>query len=174
MPKMDVDTLLSRFPGPLTLRPSRLKWSLVLAILLLAAAGALFSALAGDAEGWVVLILLLCLTAIPVLMMLPSATVLTLDAEGFEAIQFFRRQRARWKDVSGFEAISYRIRWSRASFVLYDDMTRKATLLRSSDAKKRLGAAAPDHNAMLPDTYGMKAEHLVELMRRWQERALTA
>src|SRR5690348_4499396 len=98
-----VPELLSRFPGPLTLHPSRKKWLLVLAGCALFAIGGYWMVRSNEGMGWLVLIFFGLGALIAVVVMLPGAGALTLDRDGFETRSLFRRSRARWSDVSRFE-----------------------------------------------------------------------
>jgi len=96
--------------------------------------------------------------------MLPGAGALTLDAEGFEARNLFRRHRSRWQDTSGFQAA--RIPPAQQKLVVYDDVTQSAKTLA------QINVGIVGRNAALPDTYGLSADDLAQLMAQWRERAL--
>jgi hypothetical protein len=76
--------ILSQFPGPVTLYPSKRKWILILII------GVLFTAaghwMIGDGVrwGWFVFFVFACGSITAVLMLLPGAGALLLDKEGFQ------------------------------------------------------------------------------------------
>jgi hypothetical protein len=94
--------------------------------------------------------------------MLPGAAALTLDATGFEVTSFYRRSRARWQDATGFIAAG--IPPARLRFVLFNDAGHTGTL-------SRINAAFAGRNGALPDTYGLRADDLAQLMAQWRERA---
>ena len=95
--------------------------------------------------------------------LLPGASSLELDEEGFQATRFYQRHRARWQDVKRFEAVAqYR---SPEKIIVYDDVNSPNTLL------VKVNKALADHNAFLPDTYGLPGEELAWLMGQWRERA---
>jgi hypothetical protein len=158
------DAILVRFPGPVTLYPSRRKWLLVFAGCAVFAVGGFWMIRDGDLRGWFVLIFFGLGVLVAAVAMLPGAGALTLDAEGFEATNLFRRHRTRWQDTTGFQAA--RIPPAQQKLVVYDDVTQSAKTL----AQVNVGIVG--RNAALPDTYGLSADDLAQLMAQWRERAL--
>jgi hypothetical protein len=164
MPSTAAATILSRFPGPVTLHPSRVKWLLVFTIGALFAVGGFWMIKTGDGSGWFVLICFGLGALIAAAAMLPGAGGLTLDRDGFETTNLFRRHRTRWRDAAGFEAA--RIPRAHRKMVVYDDITQST----KSIAKLNVGLVG--RNSGLPDTYGHSADNLAQLMAQWRERAL--
>jgi hypothetical protein len=158
------DAILSRFPGPVTRYPSRKKWLFVLATSVLFSVGGTLMIRQGDAMGWAVLIFFGLGVVIATAAMLPGAGSLTLDHDGFEVTSLFRRHQTRWQDSAGFQAA--RLPPAPQKWVVYDDL-RQST---KSIAKFNVGLAG--RNAALPDTYGLSADDLAQLMAQWRERAL--
>jgi hypothetical protein len=158
------DAILSRFPGPVTLYPSRRKWLLVFAGCALFAVIGFWMIKGGDLRGWLVLIFFGLGTVIAAAAMLPGAGALVLDREGFEVTNLFRHHRTSWQDATGFQAA--RIPPARQKLVSYDDVTQSTKSL----AKINVGIVG--RNAALPDTYGLSADDLAQLMAQWRERAL--
>lgn len=155
---------LVRFPGPLKLRPSRKKWLLVLAGGALFVAGGIWMVRSGEGAGWFVLSFFSLGVFAALLQLLPGAGLLALDREGFEVTTLFRRRRTGWQDAVGFAAA--RIPTTSELLVAYDD---------SRYVSKRIGrinVALVGRNAALPDTYGLAAAELAQLMEEWRERAL--
>jgi hypothetical protein len=118
----------------------------------------------GDLEGWLVLIFFGLVAVVGAGAMLPGAGGLILDRDGFGVTSLFRRHRTRWQDATGFQAA--RIPPARQSFVVYDDATQS----KKSLAKINVGIVG--RNAALPDTYGLSADDLAQLMAQWRERTL--
>ena len=158
------DAFVSRFPGPVTLYPSRTKWLLVLATCALFAVGGFWMIRSGEPWGWFVLIFFGLGVVVAAAAMLPGAGALTLDAAGFEVISLFGRHRARWQDAADFKAV--RVPPAHQRLVAYDDATQGAKSL----AKFNVGLVG--RNAALPDTYGLAPDTLAQLMAQWRERAL--
>jgi hypothetical protein len=174
-----VDAILARFPGPVTLRVSRLKWFAVLAGGLGFVAIGVFM-LRGDIGGvdrWDVLIAWACLVffglvaLVAAVMLLPGAGSLTLAAEGFETCNLFRRFRTPWQQASDFTVGEYDAQegWLARPqrLVVYDDSRCVGAL---ADLNRRMLG----RNGALPDTYGLSYDDLARLMTQWRERALTA
>jgi hypothetical protein len=115
-----VDVMLSRFPGPATLYPSRTKWLLVLLAGGLLAVGGYLMVSDGDRRGWFVLVFFASVFIVAAMMLLPGAGGLTLDRNGFQVTSLFRSSSSRWQDVSGFEPAS--IPPSLQKLVVYDDV----------------------------------------------------
>jgi hypothetical protein len=146
-----------------TLYPSRRKWLLVFAGCALFAVGGFWMIRDGDVRGWLVLIFFGLGALVAAVAMLPGAGALTLDAQGFESTSLFRSHRTRWQDTAGFQA-AHLPRGQK--LVVYDDVTQSA----KSIAQLNVGIVG--HNAGLPDTYGLAADDLAQLMAQWGERAL--
>jgi hypothetical protein len=159
----DASAVLSRFPGRVTLYPSRLKWLFVFAGGALFAVGGLWMIKTGDGWGWLVLIFFGLVAIVAVATMLPGAGGLTLDHDGFETTSLFRHHRTRWQDADGVQAA--RIPPARQKMVVYDDVGQSA----KSIAKLNVGLVG--RNSGLPDTYGLSADALAQLMMQWRERA---
>jgi hypothetical protein len=160
-----VEPILARFPGPVTLYPSRKKWLLILLISAMFTAGGFWMVAERAPKGWYVLIFFAACLIVAVVMLLPGAGDLVLDRDGFQITSLFRSHRVRWQNAKGFEPIS--IPYSNQRMVGFDDAAAGRTLAA-------LNTAIAGHNAALPDTYGFSVDELAQLMARWQERAVTA
>jgi hypothetical protein len=156
--------LLKRFPGPLTLYPSRRKWLLMFVGSAAFAVGGAWMIRGGDSWGWFPLLFFGACALVGLVAVLPHAGALVLDRDGFEVTNLFRHHRSRWQDVSAFEAQS--IPPAHQFFVVYDD----ASVSASSLAK--INTAIVGRNAALPDTYGQRAEDLAQLLEQWRTLAL--
>jgi len=160
-----VEAVLQRFPGPVTLYRSRRKWLLVLLVgLVLTAIGIGMIADDNGAWGWIVVIFFGFGSVIAALSLLPGAGALVLEREGFVTGSLFRRQRVPWQDANKFEAVE--IPPSMLKMVVFDQQsTANRTLAK-------LNAAIAGHNGYLPDTYGLSADALARLMTVWRQRAI--
>ena len=161
-----IDAILSRFPGPVTLYPSRKKWLFVLLTGGVLTFGGYLMISDGESSGWFVLVFFAAVAIVAVMMLLPGAGGLTLDRNGFRGTSLFRSFSSRWQDVRDFEPVS--IPPSLQTLVGYDDLN----LAEKKIAK--LSVAIAGHNAALPDTYGLSADDLARLMMLWQDRAIGA
>ena len=167
MSNNNVAEILTRFPGPVALSPSRKKWLLLLLIGAGFVAISLLVIKSHDDDyvyGWLGLIFFSLGSVVAIVAMLPGAGGLKLDREGFEFISLYRGSRVRWQDATGFDAV--RIPPSRQIMVVFDDATAKKKALG------KLSVAIAGHNSGLPDTYGLDAKDLAALMTQWRERAL--
>jgi hypothetical protein len=167
-----VDAILARFPGPVTLRVSRLKVLALFAGSLAFVVGGvcLIVFVKGDPEARLagmagVLFFGVC-AVIAAVMMLPGAGSLTLDAEGFEVCSLFRRRRIAWPQASRFTVATLKLPGNNDQHMVgYDDDALKG--FGADFSRDKLG-----RNAALPDTYRLSHEELARLLTAWRERAL--
>jgi hypothetical protein len=161
---LNADLILSRFPGAVTLYPSRRKWLLVLLGCALFTAVGIVMVSQAAGGGWFVAIFFAVGAIVAAFMLLPGAGALALDADGFQATSLFRRRRTRWQDVTGFEAVQ--IPPSMQKMIVFDDSKMTGRTIA------KLNAAIAGHNAGLPDTYGLLGDDLARLMTQWRQRAV--
>ncbi len=187
--------LLGQFPGSLTLRPSASKWLRILAIALgFVALGVIFivtpGTFAGDggsdalstllmtlrlagtatqavaALGWMTVIFFGAGAAVGIVALLPGASGLTLNRDGFVIVNLYRHRAARWQDVSAFAVAEVNALFRTQKLVGYDDRTAKGARLAA------LNVSLSGYNSALPDTYGLSCEDLARLMSLWRERVV--
>jgi len=173
----EVRETIAKFPGPVTLVASRAKWWFMTLLALLLTAGGLFMTVAGlrlhdpniriligIGAGIVGTIFFGAGTVMGVTIILnPAASFLRLDKSGFEFSNMTRRGTFTWDQVSDFNIYS-----GRGSRVV---MFRAASLHQSLLKKINTGLTG-GRNGFLPDTYGLSADDLIQLMTMWQEMAL--
>jgi hypothetical protein len=162
--------ILSRFPGPVTLYPSKTKWlSTFLGCLGFSIIGIWLIEIGNRTwMDWSALIFFsLGVILIPIAL-LPGASVLTLDADGFQFINLFRRCRYSWVDTTGF--VSWAVT-GRTKMVLFNMPIPDSRVAKGFD---KVARALSGHDGGLPDTYGLSAENLAQLMTRWRERAIAS
>ncbi len=166
-----VENLLSQFPGPVTLYPSRTKWAILAAAsLMFVMIGILFILDDTALWGWVDLVFSGACLLVSAVRLLPGAASLTLDAGGFEErTLFFRLPRARWRNITNIEADAAPAARSDVKLVRYNDTQPTGSWLEARRETAMLG-----YNAALADTYGLSAEDLADLLVRWQQQALAA
>jgi len=158
---LEIDSILARFPGPVTLDASRRKWALVLLGSALFAAGGVWMLVDGEAKGWFVFAVFGPGTIVAAVALLPGACALTLDQDGFETTTLFRRSRWDWRGVTGFNVISV-----PKTLVGFDHSGLNERRVA------QLNAAVFGSSAALPDTYGLRSENLALLMALWRDRAM--
>jgi hypothetical protein len=154
-----------KFPGPLTLFPSREKarkslmvlgtFTMIGIVMIFKAAplGILGTVVSGAGT-------LLC-----VIRQLPGAGSLRLDEDGFEATSHFRKRKYRWSEVTDFRAWTF----LSSSMVVFKAAKSHLGILGKMNA-----ALAGGRNGYLPDTYGMTADDLVQLITGWRDSAMNA
>ncbi len=156
-------TLEKALPDKVTLKPSRLKWAMVLLICLVFVGAALF-VIPPDQDP-VMRWLVMGFFGIGVFASLPGlfgVGGLELDPEGFTILHWGRNTRRSWRECSEFSVLDMR----GGPFVGFTSET-DAGKMGAGLARGLVG-----ETGMLPDKYGMKAKDLAGLMNRFRARAL--
>lgn len=161
----DAADLLARFPGPVVLYPSRDRYTfLMLGCLIFILLGGANVGLGHPALGW----FLIASSGLGFVLfastLLPGAYAFKLDRAGFEFTIWFRRGKVRWQDAADFTVVAA----SSTMMVVFNHAGRKVGPLNGVMER----ALAKGRNALVPDTYGLRAEDLAELLSRWRERAI--
>jgi hypothetical protein len=173
-----VDSILKRYPGPVTLYVSRGRTLVGLALCLGFAAFFAWLLFADDPEtrgyisdsygtimAWTSIVGFGALAIRCVFLLLfPSAASLTLDAHGFEIGQVFHRIRVPWRGVSDFRVETTHGRGGPLTQIFYEDLGAEA---------ERRGAAKLTR--VLPEFYGRPRLHgheFARLMNEWRRRVL--
>jgi hypothetical protein len=103
--------------------------------------------------------------------LVPGATWLKLDSNGFTVRFWFRENTYRWIDIKEFKVMTYR--WIGLIPV------RRSVCFRFSDsyprnALSRIAGAFASFDRNLPDNYGMKAKELAALLELCRREAVGA
>jgi len=159
---------------PFTLYPKKTKILMLFAVCLAFVAGSILMIRQGEKMGW------LCAgffgLGIPVslLQLWPNSSFLKVTEEGLEICSLFRRQTIRWCDVSEFGVTTMRqhgLPVNRMVGFNYAAGYQRAAKTRS------VARALAGFEGMLPDTYGMAAEELAQLLgdyhRKWSLKTIT-
>lgn len=147
----------------LTLRPRNWTAWLTFLTCVLFAIGGVWMILGGaGAKGWFAAIVFGVGALIGAVMVLPGNSHLRLTREGFEVKSLYKSNLTPWEAAGAFWPGRIGLRDS----VLYDFADGKDMYVR--DLGKHIAGA---HGAF-PDTYGLKAEALAELMNAWCAWAL--
>jgi hypothetical protein len=96
--------------------------------------------------------------------LIPGASHLQLDGDGMTIRSLFREWRLRWADVDHFFATSV----SGRAMVCWNYAADAAATPRGA----RLSLTLTGVEAGLPDTYGLSALDLADLLNRWRARAI--
>ncbi len=150
------------------LKPDTRKWLL---ILLFAAAGVVVAQLSGsDMKGgvfgyWFVLVFGSVGSLIAAIQLIPGSSSLKLDRAGITITKVFRKRFVPWCECSEFKvwAVDDPYYWlfrSRSEFVLFSSGRSD----RNAEANKKLFG----EDDSLPDTYGMSAQALCDLLNEWR------
>jgi hypothetical protein len=153
-------------PHPATLRSSRVKTVGFLILSLVFVAGAIWMIAADPAAsttGWLTAIFFGVGAIVFAVMLVPGASFLRLEPEGFTVCALFRRSFTPWSTVHRFGVT--RIVWRRAVGMNFEPDAKMSVGLR------RLNAGIAGFEGALPDTYGMSAAALAELMNEALARA---
>jgi hypothetical protein len=160
------EAILARFPGPVTLYPSRLKMLALFAAALAFVIGGLWvlNGVPGEFGSgerlmiWLGILFFGGCVLIAASMLLPGSSGLTLTADGFEARNLFRDIRASWTEANHFyiEEIFWGEAWINRKLVAFD-------IARGGERTR---------GRTLPDTYRMPPDDLAWLMSQWRLRAL--
>lgn len=155
--------------GERVLWPSRFKWLLVLAVSLTFVVVGLLALFGprpvGPEDAWA---MWLCVgffglgAGASLLQFLPQSSFLRLHADGFTVRTLYREATYRWEDVDPFGVVA--IRHNRMVGFNYVPHFDRAKRLR------RAVAALAGFEGALPDTYGLKAEELADLMNEYKYR----
>lgn len=152
-------------PDTMMLKPDRLRW---LVVFLICAAFVAIAIWLGPQREPVLFygaggfFLLCALIAAPLMFGVGSS--LTLDREGFSCRTLFRTFRREWRQCSAFYPVSTGLR-KFVGFTTKQDETAHPKLAAGNRAM--IGASG-----MLPDTFGLDAEGLSDLLNRFRARAL--
>jgi hypothetical protein len=144
----------------LILRPNRLKNALFTLLCAAFAAAGVLMVRSGEALGWLEIAFFGTGTVVFCALILPGSAYLRLEPAGFTVCSLFRTQATRWFEVEGFATT--RISGRRMVGFNY------STFHQGQPRLRRLASAMSGYEAALPDTYGMKADSLAELMNQWR------
>ena len=97
---------------------------------------------------------------VAIVQLLPNASHLHLTESGLEVRTLYRSWSVSWKDVAFFATAS--IGHNRMVVFNYSDHYDRAKMMRGF-ARKIAG-----YEGALPDTYGMKAEELADMLNSWK------
>jgi hypothetical protein len=149
-----------------TLYPSRLSLLGNLALMGGGTAVGLWAALSLGGLHWAWPVLGGVATAVVLVQLLPGAAFLRLGPEGLVLRYSFRTFSYRWRDVEGFAAASI----SLNKMVVYNHAPDAPVSLTA----RRVAAAMSGWEAALPDTFGLTAEELADLLNEYKRAAALA
>jgi len=160
------ETILGRFPGPVSLRTPRRKQIFILIAMIVFGGCALWMALYWDFSGlerfFMWLGALGCAVAVPFLLLpMVRGSTLRLDREGFEVFQGLKRSGFRWDETGAFSVTDV-----GAPIVVFNNTAIDHGTVAG------INQTMIGYSGALPDTYGMDAWSLASLLNEWRTRAL--
>jgi hypothetical protein len=146
--------------APVVLRPSKRKQLGLMALsVALAFSGALAGA-SGEAVGWAATAFFGLCAIVAGVTLLPGASYLRLEREGFVTCSLFRAGGLQqWDEVTGFRVYSTPGGAGHVGFDFSPDAQP-----RGSQIARRLAGVG----GAVPDTYGLRPEELAELLNLWR------
>jgi len=144
-----------------TLYPSKLKGILLLLMIALFVAVGIWMINSGESKGWFVAIGFGLGFLILAVNLLPQASYLKLDKEGFEFSSLFRKHKYYWTEVNHFSAGSI----ANNKMVMFDF----SEAYNKAKKSRKVATALSGSEAALHDTFGMKAQDLADLMNEYKQ-----
>jgi hypothetical protein len=146
-------------PLPFTLHPSRVQGIGMIFVSALFVAGGCWMVADGESMGWFCAAFFALVLAVLVVKLLPGSAWVTVDADGIEFCSLYRKSRVPWEHIARFGV------WGLPPFGLrklvgfdYSERFREARGMRGANR------ALVGFEAALPDTFGMSAKDLAELL----------
>lgn len=144
-----------------TLRPRPWKWLGILLLCLVFCVIAVLMLRDGRLAGWFCLLVFAPGVLIALVALLPGANYLRLEEQGFTFSSLFRAHFVRWDDVAGFSLV--RVASNDMVGWLYREGRQPA------GRGARLSLALAGCHAALPESYGLRAEELAQLLERLRQ-----
>jgi hypothetical protein len=145
----------------LLLRPSK-KGSLgLLLICSVFVAAGVWAASEGHIIGWFASCFFGLGVLVAIVQLLPNASYLLLTENGLEARTMYRSWSVSWKDIAFFTTASIGP-MNRMVVFNFSDHYERAKITR------RFAGGIAGYEGALPDTYGMKADELADLLNNWK------
>ena len=165
MGSADVDALIEEIMrnGEVTLRSKKLKYIIILLILLPFLALGVILVLDGELIGWALVIFFGMLAFLDGMALCSSYPYAVLTPEGYTICGTLLSSSAKWTDFEDARA-----RWHYSGRVV---MVKYSASCKGSALGKAVRAISFDL-AIIPETFGLKAEDFAELMNKMREHAL--
>jgi hypothetical protein len=119
----------------------------------------------GDNVGWLTILFFGICAIISALQLVPGANWLCLDNDGFTIRNLYRVHRYLWKDIQEFGTININLN-KMVAFNFVSDFDR-------SKVGRRVSRSLSGFEGALPNTYGLKAEELIQLMKKYKYNSQT-
>jgi len=157
-----MDRLTELTPLPIVLRPRRTKLLLLLVVCLAFVAAGWMMVRDGEKMGYVCSALFVLGGLVFAVNLHPSAAYLRLEETGFTFCNLFRAHTVLWRDVRNFDV--WKTRGNR--MVTWNFVASYC----GGGRARSLSRAVSGFDAGLPDTYGLKAAELADVMNTLRNR----
>jgi hypothetical protein len=119
--------------------------------------------------GWLAVVFFGLGVPIFIIQLFPNSSFLTVSDEGIEFCSLFRKSKLKWSDIAEFGVFSIRNHGLTVRKIIGINFSATYTLASKGRA---VAKALSGFEGALPDTYGLQAEELVELLSMYHfERA---
>lgn len=112
--------------------------------------------------GWFVAITFGLGSLVFILQLLPNSSTLLLEPDGFTVRSLYRSHKYKWDDISHFAVTRIGVN----KMVAFDF----SGSYEKGQRARQLSAGLSGYEGALPDSYGMKPEHLAQLLNEWKSR----
>lgn len=164
IPRRKSPAIAKETPQEITLYPSRKAWLPVLVISLVFCVIGVWMISKDDWRGWLGLSFFgLCALVSALMVTFPQVSSLRLTIDGFYMGSLIRTQFTRWRDVTGFGVASI----SMNKMVVFN----YSASYSGQRFGRKVAADLAGWEGALPDTYGMSADELANLMNSWKRRS---
>jgi hypothetical protein len=116
--------------------------------------------------GWAAVVFFGIGCLVSVFTLVPGASGLTLDKEGFVIRNLFRRICYQWPNVGEFAVVTIKYGAGSKKLVGFNDR------LAATSTGAAINLKLTGRNSALPDTYSLSIEDLARLMTLWHERVV--
>ena len=159
-----------RRPLPFTLYPSRFKIIGLLFLFSVFTAGSVVLALEGKGWGWFSVAFFAIGVLVFLIQLLPNSAYLTVSEEGLEFCSLFRKQRIGWSEITEFGVYHIRHYGLPVHSLVGFNYTSQAQPFWKMRALSR---SLVGYEAGLPETYGLSAADLAQLLSELHAERVT-
>lgn len=145
------------------LRPKKLKTIVLLMICILFVILGIFIIEKNSFKAWFVIIFFSLGVIIFVIQLIPNSSYLKLTKNQFEIRSLFKSSYTKWSDVEIFKT-----GYIRQSEMVMFDFSKDH---KKHNIGKTIAKFLTSNEGALPNTYGMKATDLAELMNKWKSES---
>lgn len=154
---------------PRVLRPSRLKLLFLLLISSAFVAIGLKMVSDGLTTGWLCALFFGLCALVFVVQLLPNASYLQLNQNGFTVCALFRSYTLNWTDVSAFEVAWVGVDRMKSNRMIVFNFSNN---YRHHATARRLAISIAGYEGALPDTYGLSHQNLADLLNEYRNECL--